>query len=166
MERALDELLRDDPANPQAHLRLGYRLAETGRCAGAEPHFSSAIAGGLPSADPYLGLALCQRKRGADAAALATLHAGRRVEPGNAAVEANIGLLELDAGRVDAAIASLTDAIRTEPDLHQARFALARALARAGRRTEAEQQATDLLSRLPATAPQRSEVARLLAALR
>jgi tetratricopeptide (TPR) repeat protein len=166
VERTLRKVLQADGDNPQAHLRLGYVLADGGRCADAEPHLSAAIAGGLPSADAHLGLARCQRARGADAAALATLRAGRRAEPGNPTVEANIGLLELDNGRVDEAIGPLTEALRIQPDLHQARFALARALARAGRRAEAERQAADLLSRLPARAPQRPEVERLLAALR
>lgn len=166
VERALKEVLQTDSDNPQAHVRLGYVLADSGRCAEAEPHFAAAIASRLPSADPYLGLARCQRERRDDAAALAALRAGRRVEPGNPAVEANIGLLELDNDRADAAIGPLTEALRIQPDLHQARFALARALARAGRRAEAGQQAADLLSRLPSTAPQRPEVERLLAALR
>jgi arylsulfatase A-like enzyme len=165
-ERALLDILRDDPKNPQAHVRLGYVMAESGRCAAAEPHFAAAIAGGLPSADPYLGLALCLRGRNAHQAALDTLRDGQRAEPGNPVVDANIGLIELDAGRLVRAVAALTAALDRDPDLHAARFALARALARLGRREEARRQATELLSRLPVDAPQRAEVERLVAALR
>ena len=53
-----------------------------------------------------------------------------------------------------------------DPDLHQARFALALALARTDRRAEASQTAQELLRRLPADAPQRAEVQRLINALR
>lgn len=165
-EQALTEVLREDTGNTQAHLRLGVVLAETGRCARAEPHFAAAIAAGLPSADAHLGLASCQAQRGATAAALASLRDGRRVEPGNPVVEANIGLVELEAGRPGPAITALRAALNVDGNLHQARFALARALARTGDREAARQQAADLLARLPPEAPQRSEVERLLAALR
>jgi len=166
VERALNEVLRDDPGNTQAHLRLGYVFAESGRCAAAESQFAAAIAGGLTSADAHLGLAMCQAQRGATAAALATLRGARRVEPGSPLVEANVGLIELEAGRVDGAIVALRAALATDPDLHQARFALARALARSGQREAALAEASTLLQRLPATAPQRPEVERLIAALK
>jgi choline-sulfatase len=166
VERALNEVLREDPGNTQAHLRLGYVLAESGRCAAAERHFAAAIAAGLASADAHLGLAMCEAQRGAAAAALATLRDARRVEPGNPVVEANIGLAELEAGRPETAIDPLRAALRSDPSLHQARFALARALARTGQREAARAEASDLLARLPASAPQRAEVERLLAALR
>jgi len=60
----------------------------------------------------------------------------------------------------------LQRALTLDPDFHQARFNLAIAFARAGRRQEAASEATELLKRLPAGAPQRSEVERLLAAVR
>lgn len=81
--------------------------------------------------------------------------------PGNPVVEANLGTLAMEAGDTAAAITSLTRAIEIDPDLHQARFNLARVLARAGRRDEALRQATELLARLPGDAPQRPEVERL-----
>jgi arylsulfatase A-like enzyme/Flp pilus assembly protein TadD len=165
-EQALIEIVREDTGNVQAHVRLGFLMAESGRCDRAEPHFEAAIAGGVPSADAHLGLGMCQTGRGAAAEALATFLDARRVEPGNPVVDANIGLLELEAGRVEAATTALRAALAGDPNLHQARFALARALARAGDRDAAVQEATDLLGRLPATAPQRAEVERLLAALR
>jgi choline-sulfatase len=163
---ALNEVLRLDDDNVQAHLRLGFLMADTGRCQAAERHFAAAIAGGLPSADAHLGLARCQVARGASSDALTTFRDARRVEPGNPVVEANIGLLELEAGHVEPAIKSLRDALDDDPNLHQARFALARALARNGQRAPALAEATDLLRRLPAGAPQRAEVERLIAALK
>jgi len=165
-ERALREVLRQDAANPQAHQRLGFILAESTRCAEAEPHFAAAIASRLPSADPYLGLAMCQVQRGDAAQALTTLRDGLRAEPGNPIIEANIGLTALELGRTDDAIAALRRALAIDADLHQARFALARALGRSGQRDAALREATDLLARLPASAPQRLEVERLVAALR
>jgi tetratricopeptide (TPR) repeat protein len=165
-ERALRDVLREDPQNPQARQRLGFVLAESGRCAEAEPHFVVAIRTRLPSADPYLGRAMCQAHRGAMAESLATLRDARHVEPGNPIVEANIGLTALQLGRLDEAIGALAEAVRIDPELHQARFALARALARTGRREAALREATELLRRLPPAAPQRLEVERLVTALR
>jgi choline-sulfatase len=165
-ERTLRDVLRDDDRNAQAHQRLAFLLAESSRCAEAERHFAAAIASRLPSADPYLGLGLCQASRGAVAESLATLTEARSVEPGNAVVEANIGLTSLELGRLEDAIAALTRALAIDAELHQARFALARGYARAGKRDAAVEQATELLRRLPASAPQRTEVERLLAALR
>jgi Flp pilus assembly protein TadD len=120
----------------------------------------------VPGADAYLGLAACQVARGARDLALGTLGRADTVEPGNPVVSANLGLLEEQRGRVEAAVAALRKALEIEPDFHQARFNLALVYARAGRRTEARQTAGDLLGRLPATSPQRAEVERLLAALR
>ena len=57
-------------------------------------------------------------------------------------------------------------AVSIDPQFHQARFNLARAYARDGQRAAAAREAQELLSRLPADAPQRAEVQRLLDAVR
>ena len=162
---ALKAIVQDDARNGQAHMRLGYALADAGRCGEAEPSFRAAIAAGVPSADPYLGLAVCLGQRGEARDAERVLQDALRVEPGNPVVEANLGIAALGADRVEAAIGHLQTALRIAPDLLQARFELARALATAGRRDEAAAQARDLLGRLPAGAPQRAEVERLLRAV-
>lgn len=163
---ALEAVLREDPSNPQAHLRLGVALADRGGCSAAETHLRRAIAAGVPSADPFLAMALCLRARDDQRGAEQMLMEARRVEPGNPVVDANLGLLAFDAGRLDEAIRGLEAALAVDADLHQARFALARALARRGQREAARRQVETLLQRLPASAPQRPEVERLLAALR
>jgi len=79
---------------------------------------------------------------------------------------ANLGSLALEANDLPKAIEFLKSALQIDADLHQARFNLARALARLGRRTEALEEARILLERLPAQAKQRPEVERLIEALR
>jgi tetratricopeptide (TPR) repeat protein len=153
-------------SNPQANLRPGTELAGRGECAAAEPHLRKAIASGLPGADPFLSLALCQRTRGDLRGAERTLAEAIRAEPGNPVVEANLGLIAFDSGRLDDAVRNLQAALAIDADLHQARFVLARALAREGQRDAALSQAETLLARLPSNAPQRPEVERLVAALR
>jgi len=165
LERALRDLVRDDPGNPQANLRLGYVLGESNRCAEAIKRFDIAIAGGVPGADGYLGRAGCEVQAHETAAARRSLTRALAAEPGNPVVNANMGMLLSDTGQPAAGIPYLQSALAVDPDLHQARFALAVAFARGNHRTEAAAQAKELLRRLSANAPQRSEVERLLRAV-
>jgi cytochrome c-type biogenesis protein CcmH/NrfG len=166
LERALRDILAADPQNPQANVRLGYVLMDSTRCPEAMKRFAAAIEGHLPSADAHLGLAGCQIAAKNPSAAQHTLKAAQGIEPDNPVVLANLGLVLSDSGQPAAAVPALQRALTLDPDLHQARFALALAFARSGRRAEAAEQAAELLRRLPADAPQRPEVERLLAAVR
>jgi cytochrome c-type biogenesis protein CcmH/NrfG len=74
-------------------------------------------------------------------------------------------LLHASKGELSAAIASLVAALAADPSLDEARFNLAVVYAKAGQRAEAAAAARDLLARLPANAPQRPEVERLLRAV-
>jgi choline-sulfatase len=166
LRAALERIVRDDPKNGQMRMRLAFVLQESGGCAAAVPHFEAAIAAGIPSADPHLGLAECLAATGRTAAAARrALIAADRIEPGNPIVSANLGMMALETGQITEAINRLKTALARAPDLHQARFALARAYARAGERAPAAREAQELLTRLPPDAPQRAEVQRLLAAL-
>ena len=163
LRAALEQILAEDPANPQAHVRLGYQLVDAQQCGAAERHFRAAIAGHLPGADAYLGLASCQAAAHQPDAAGATLRLAEAAEPGNPVVAANRGILLSDAGRMSEALPLLQRALALDPDFHEARFNLAVAYLRSGRRQDAAREATELLRRLPAAAPQRPEVQRLLA---
>jgi len=166
LRQALEAILRDDPRNPQANLRLGWSYLDTGDSRLAEPRFAAAVASRMPSADPYLGLAACQAARGDLHAALATLAAVGPTDRENPVVLANVGVLETQLNHLDRAIASLARAVALDPEFSEARFDLARAYARAGRFAEAERESTALLAQLPADAPQRPEVQRLIVAIR
>jgi hypothetical protein len=99
LRSALERILADDPANPQAHVRMGYLLLEARQCSGAERHFKAAIAGELPGGDALLGLASCQAAARQFAAASQTLEQAERAEPGNPVVVANRGIVLSDAGK-------------------------------------------------------------------
>ena len=162
---ALEGIVRDDPRNGQAQLRLGYARLQSGDCARAEPAFHAAAAAGLPTADVYLGLATCLGQRNDLPGAERALNEALRIEPGNPAVIANIGLLQAGKGDFSSAIQSFTKALEADPGLHEARFRLAVTYAKAGRMADAASTARDLLTRLPPNAPQRAEVERLLKAV-
>lgn len=166
LRQTLEQILVEDPRNPQAHVRLGYVMLEGKQCAGAEAHFRAAIAEHLPGADAYLGLAACQARAGQVDAAATTLQQAEAVEPDNPVVVANRGVLLSDAGRPAEAVPLLKRALTLDPEFHEARFNLAIAHMRSGQRSDAAIEAGDLLRRLPADAPQRSEVQRLLATAR
>jgi choline-sulfatase len=163
---ALRAILRDDPGNAQAHLRLGFAELERDRCRDAEPHLRRALEAGVPSADAGLGLAECRGRAGDLAGAGAALANARRAEPGNPVVLANLGILAVQERRLPEAMTLLREALAIEPRLLEARFALARSLALSGDRTGALAEAERLHTQLPSGAPQRPEVERLLAALR
>ena len=162
----LRAILREDAGNPQIELRLGFAELSQGRCGQAEPHLRAAIASGVPTADAGIGLADCRGRAGDLDGAAAALAAAQRVEPGNPVVAANLGLLALEKGQVAVAVKELRAAISRSPGLLEARFGLARALARSGDRVGAAAEASTLLAMLPPGAPQRREVERLLASLR
>jgi arylsulfatase A-like enzyme/cytochrome c-type biogenesis protein CcmH/NrfG len=166
LESALRDILRLDPANPQAHLRLGYVLQESGRCDEATPHFERAISAQLPTADAHLGLAACLTAARRFDAAIRTLQGADRIEPDNPVVIANLGLVLSDSGRPAAGLPHLQRALALDPSFDQARFYLAVTLGRLGRKDEASKEADELLRRLSADAPQRAEVERLVNALK
>jgi choline-sulfatase len=159
---ALEAIVREDPRNGQAHLRLGYGYLQTGDCRRAEPELRAAIGAGLPSADAFLGLAGCLGQRRDFAGAETALSEARRLEPDNPVVMANLGILKGTRGDAAGAIEALQRALALDPDLHEARFNLALTYARSGRRQQAGAVARDLLARLPLNAPQRPEVERLI----
>src|SRR5262245_30445274 len=165
LRTALEEILAVDSTNGQAHLRLGYVLLQSDDCPRAEREFKSAIDVGLPTADAHLGLATCLGRRNDLAGAQRTLDEARKREPDNPVVTANLGILQAARGSFPDAIKTLQAALDVDPNLHEARFNLALAFAKAGRRAEAVSSARDLLARLPPTAPQRAEVERLLKAV-
>lgn len=166
LEQTLRAILREDPDNSQANVRLGYVLMNSGRCRDAIPFFTRAIAARLPGADAYLGLAGCQVGAREAGAAEATLRKANAADPEDPVVLANLGIVLSDRGQPAQGLPYLQRALTLDPDLHQARFSLAIAYARLGRQADAAKEAEDLLRRLPQDAPQRPEVERLLTAVR
>ncbi len=109
LRTALEQILAVDAANGQAHVRLGFVLAESGDCPRAEREFAAAINGGLPTADAHIGLATCLGRRNDLAGAERTLNEARKREPDNPVVTANLGILQAARGSLPEAIKTLRD---------------------------------------------------------
>jgi len=163
LRRAVEAVLVQDPDNPQMNMRLGFVLADEGQCGKALPFFVKSMALGMPGADPHLGAARCLTAMRLLDRAGNELYEANRAEPDNPVVLANLGILLSDLRRPDDAVSHLGRAVWLDPEFHEARFNLALAHARAGRPADAAREASELLRRLPADAPQRAEVQRLLA---
>ncbi|PYQ79059.1 MAG: hypothetical protein DMG03_26765, partial [Acidobacteria bacterium] len=110
---ALEEIVRADPSNSQAHLRLGYARLQQGDCAHAEQEFKWAIDGGLPTADAHLGLATCLGRANDLAGAERVLNEAKRREPDNPVITANVGILQAAKGDIGGAIESLISRSRS-----------------------------------------------------
>ena len=163
---ALEGIVRDDPRNGQAYVRLGYARLQSGDCERAEPAFRAAAATGLPSADTYLGLATCLGRRSDLRGAEQALTEAQRLEPDNPVVTANLGILRAAKGELRGAIDTLKQALSMDPDLHLARFNLAIAYAKTGHISEARTEARALLAQLPPNATERPDLERLLRELK
>ena len=97
---------------------------------------------------------------------LAVVSAARKVDPGHPGVEAWLGRLAFEQGRLEDAIDALGAAVRADPDLHDVRLSLARALPRAGRLQAAREHVQVLLAHLRASDPRHADVQRLADTLR
>jgi cytochrome c-type biogenesis protein CcmH/NrfG len=111
-------------------------------------------------------LATCLGRRNDLAGAEQTLAEARRLEPDNPVVIANLGILRAARGDMTGAIETLKQALSLDPGLHQARFNLAVAYAKAGRRAEARAEAGALLARLPTNATERPDLERFIRELK
>ena len=101
---ALEAVLRADPGNPQAHLRLGFAELERDRCDAGGPHLQAALDAGVPSADAGLGLAECLGRAGNLDGARRALRARCRPNPATRWSLANLGILALEQDRPAEAI--------------------------------------------------------------
>jgi tetratricopeptide (TPR) repeat protein len=119
---------------------IGRLATQAADFAGALDAFTRAVEadprdGGLRRA---LAATLLRHDRAQEA--MRELTAALAIDPSDSEAHAGIGQIHLDAGRYDAAMNALRRALELSPTRTQARYALATALARLGRTTEAERE--------------------------
>ena len=145
-ERHLAEAVRIAPRRAKTRANHGIALLRASRPAEAQAALSRAIALGDRRAATYLDLGRAAQQAGDPTAARVALHQalmrarGRSIDGGGTALEAEKSLAELDLEESNHAAAEerLRRVLSRAPGEVQARYLLARAIAKSGRREEAE----------------------------
>lgn len=150
----------DEKENRVSEAREGYVAALAGALSGRSAIYVaigrlSQVEGDMPAALDAFGhavrlnpndattrqeLANAYVAAGQTDAAFAELVAGLLVNPANGSLHAAIGRLRLDAGDASGAVPALARALELDPAGYEVRYALATALARAGKPDEAKAQ--------------------------
>ena len=129
---ALEGIVRDDPGNGQAHLRLGYARLQAGDCARAEPEFNAAAA---PACRPRT--CTSGSPRASAGATISPAPSGRSPRrAGSSPTTRRSSRTSASFRRRRATFrqrsSPRTAALAADPNLHEARFNLALAYAKAG----------------------------------
>ena len=115
----------------------------------AEEALRQAVALGGTQPDLHFNLGVMAEQRGQRAAAAREYRAEVAAYPEAFRAWVNLGLLERQAGRVDAALAAFERAAAAKADDMEGPYLLAETLASLGRRQEAERWAEEALRRSP-----------------
>ncbi len=108
-----------------------------------------AVALGGTQPDLHFNLGVMAEQRGQRAVAVREYRAEVAAYPESLGAWVNLGLLERQGGRVDAALAAFERAASAKADAIEGPFLLAETLASLGRRQEAERWALEALRRSP-----------------
>ena len=135
------QLLEQYPNEPGVHYAYGLYLMETDLNA-ALAEFQKEAQNNPGHWPALLVAASLQIRNGTPEQAMETLRAALRITPAKYhwICHANLGRANLDAGKVDAAIAELQNAARLMPSNPNVHFFLAEAYRQAGRKADAEKE--------------------------
>lgn len=127
--RALElelELDGTSPESAEAHIRLGFLLAATGRLGEAIEHFESAVRA-VPS-DPanHFNLGAAFDASGDSTSAIRHYQKSLALRPDDAATHNNLGVSLAKSGREEEAVGHFREALRIDPGLEGARENLER----------------------------------------
>jgi predicted CXXCH cytochrome family protein len=152
MERASAEFLAAQKQNadtPEGQVNLGNFHVARGEFSASEAAYLTAIKLDADWIPTYVNLADLQRQMQRDPEAEQTLRAGLMRQPSAAALHFSLGLLQVRAKRTGAALASLKQAARLEPDNAQYSYVYVVALHSAGQTREAQTVLGQALKRIP-----------------
>lgn len=155
-----------DPKNGAAHNGIGLVLVEAGRLAEAKQAFERAVTGDASSAEYRANLGNAARASGDAAGAEAAYRSALELDSGSANALNGLGVLLVETGRAREAIPVLERAVRSDPDLWEARLNLGIACQTAG-----DLEAASAAYRAVLTAParfkrEREAAAQLLGSIR
>lgn len=156
------ERLRINPADGEAHLRLGGALLSRRDFEAARREFERAAELLPGSGQPPYYLGLLHRAQGRFAEAARAFTRALELDPRNARAHGNLGLMHLQAGRPEVAARHFEAALAADPADAIAHLTLGEIRAQQGRLDEALR----LVTRAVELAPEDAEAARVLAELR
>jgi len=107
------------------------------------------VAQGGKQPDLHFNLGVMAEQRGQKAVARREYQTEVAAYPDSLAAWVNLGLLDRDAGRVDAALAAFERAASARPDAMEGPYLMAETLAALGRRQDAERWAQEAYRRSP-----------------
>jgi Flp pilus assembly protein TadD len=152
MEHASAEYLASQKLNadtPEGLTNIGNFYAARGEFAQAEAAYQSAIKLDPEWIPSYVNLADLLRQMQRDADAEPILRAGLKRQPGAAALHYSLGLLQVRSKNMKAALVSLRQAARLEPDNAQYSYVYVVALHSAGQTRDAQAVLGQALKRMP-----------------
>jgi tetratricopeptide (TPR) repeat protein len=150
--RILDELLKQNPHDAEAHALKGQLLLKEGQRERALASLRSAAEADPGSAMVQFALGRVYAARGDNAGAEKAFREVLRLNPRASAARAELAKLELAAGRVESAVRSAEEAIQHEPANLGARVSLIRGLIASKDFARAEREIAALLAEHSRTA--------------
>ncbi len=125
---------------PDIHFALGNAHFRKGEIPQAAEEYDRVLKARPEDSGALLGSALVALKTGRAAEAIKLLEQARTSDPANEAARRNLAILYDEGGQLLPAIAEYQAVLSLDPSAREIRFHLGRALARAGRKQEAEEQ--------------------------
>ena len=135
-----DGEIRDGRDAPDLRFVRGNALFRLGKVEDAAADYRRVLEARPDDVGALFGLALVDLRQGKTAAAMRRLEQAKRIDPRHPDVARNLAILYDEAGRTGDAITSYESALALAPDALELRFFLGRALAKAGRKSEARSQ--------------------------
>lgn len=130
-------LVAREPANAEAHYRLGYVLGLQGSLDEARRHCEHALALAPSHVDAICNRGFILLRQGNAEEAMACYRQALALQPGHVKAEYNLAIVLLKQNRIPEAAAGLRRALALQPELVEARFHLGNALVALGHMDEA-----------------------------
>jgi tetratricopeptide (TPR) repeat protein len=157
----LEQALKLNPDDEEAHFNLGYALARKGDLAGAVERYKKALELLPDYVEAHNNLGNVYRRMERYGEAIEQFNAALKLMPENASTLNNLGRALGEQGKTAEAITNFMEAVKADPDFPEARFNLANSLLAQGRVIEATAHLDELVRRHPDFQPAQAALARL-----
>jgi Tfp pilus assembly protein PilF len=160
-----EELLQKGASLPEVHFNLGTVHYQKKRLDRAAAEFRRVLALVPNHRGAFVGLSRAYEDEGQNDKALEVMRQAAAAHPGDAKIHHNLGILSLNARRLDEAKAAFEKAVALDPRGTDALYVLATIALNQGEVAEAIRRLEQYLEQAPADAPHRASATKLLAEL-